>query len=290
MTTQGSVDDPSSARQGAGESPRSRVRTLALAVRRRFEGSPAQTFVRHLAALDFTNTIVLFGAALLTSVLPFIILLSSLANHRIDTDLSRHIGLNTQGARIVSQLFRASPAHSAGAIAAALVFATAGTLAVAGSLQVIYERVFGQSHRGLRDVLRFATWAGVLFGTLVAESVISGPVHAATGFAGQGLVLYAGLTAFFWWTMWFLLAGRVSWRLLLRPALLTALFWIGLELFSAVYFSGAIISDSNLYGTIGVVFSLMIWFIAIGAVIVLGAVAGAAWNSRKADPGASKPE
>ena len=289
-TTQGSVDDPASARQDAGESPRSRVRTLALAVRRRFEGSPAPTFVRHLAALDFANTIVLFGAALLISVLPFIILLSSLANHRIDTDLSRHIGLNTQGARIVSELFRTSPAHSAGAIAAALVFATAGTLAVAGSLQVIYERVYGQSHRGLRDVLRFATWAGVLFGTLVAESVISGPVHAATGFAGQGLVLYAGLTAFFWWTMWFLLAGRVSWRLLLRPALLTALFWIGLELFSAVYFSGAIISDSNLYGTIGVVFSLMIWFMAIGAVIVLGAVAGATWNSRKAVPGASQPE
>jgi membrane protein len=115
-------------------------------------------------------------------------------------------------------------------------------------------------------------------------------VHAATGFAGQGLVLYAGLTAFFWWTMRFLLAGRVSWRLLLRPALLTALLWIGLELFSAVYFSAAIISDSNLYGTIGVVFSLMIWFIAIGAVIVLGAVAGAAWNSRKAVPGASEPE
>jgi hypothetical protein len=65
------VDDPSSARQGAGESPRSRARTATAAVRRRFEGSPAQTFTRHLAALDFTNTIVLFGAALLISVLPF---------------------------------------------------------------------------------------------------------------------------------------------------------------------------------------------------------------------------
>jgi hypothetical protein len=79
-----------------------------VAVRRRFQGSPAQIFTRHLTALDFTNTIVLFGAALLISVLRFIILLSSLANHRIDTDLSRHIGLNRQDARIVSQLFRTS--------------------------------------------------------------------------------------------------------------------------------------------------------------------------------------
>ena len=52
-----------------------------------------------------------FGAALLISVLPFVILLSFLANHRIDTDLSRHTGLNRQGAVIVSQLFRPFAAH-----------------------------------------------------------------------------------------------------------------------------------------------------------------------------------
>jgi uncharacterized BrkB/YihY/UPF0761 family membrane protein len=56
---------------------------------------------------------------------------------------------------------------------------------------------------------------------------------------------------------------------------------MGLELFSAAYFSSAVVSDSRLYGTIGVVFSFMVWFIAIGAVIVLGTVAGATWNVRK---------
>lgn len=81
-------------------------------------------------------------------------------------------------------------------------------MAVAGSLQVIYERVFGQQHRGWRDVLRFVTWAGVLFGVLVTESVISKPVHAAGGPVAQGLVTYAGTAAFFWWTMHFLLAGQ----------------------------------------------------------------------------------
>ena len=50
---------------------------------------------------------------------------------------------------------------------------------------------------------------------------------------------------------------------------------------SPVYFAAAIISDSRLYGTIGVVFTLLTWFIAIGAVIVLGAVAGATWDQRK---------
>ena len=64
---------------------RVRARALAGAVRDRFEGSPAHAFVKQLGALDFVNTSILFGAALLTSVLPFIILLSALANHRIDS-------------------------------------------------------------------------------------------------------------------------------------------------------------------------------------------------------------
>jgi membrane protein len=271
---------PPAARDKDG-SLRLRVRALAGAARGRFEGSSAQTFLQRLGALDFTNSIILFGSALLISVLPFLIILSSLANHRIDTDLSRHIGLNGQGSLIVSQLFRSSPSHSAAAVVTALILATAGTIAVAGSLQVIYERVFDQEHRGWKYVPRFAVWAGALFGFLVADSVTSDHVRAVAGPVVQGLVICIGVAAFFWWTMHFLLAGRVSWRLLLRPALLTALFWIGLELFSAVYFSSSVISDSRLYGTIGVVFSLMIWFIAIGAVIVLGAVAGATWNQHK---------
>jgi membrane protein len=281
--------DPSSAPHDKSGSSRVSVRArtggaprrLVDAVRVRFEGSAGQIFLGRLGALDFVNSIVLFGASLLLSVLPFIILLSALANHRIDTDLSRHIGLNAQGARIVGELFRSSPAHSAAPIVTALILAAAGTMAVAGSLQVIYERVFGQQHRGWRDILRFVTWAGLLFGVLVTESVISKPVHTAGGPVAQGLVAYAGTAAFFWWTMHFLLAGRVPWRRLMHAALLTALFWIGLELFSSAYFSAAIISDSRLYGTIGVVFSLLTWFIAIGAVIMLGAVAGTTWDQRK---------
>jgi membrane protein len=170
----------------------------------------------------------------------------------------------------------------------ALILAAAGTMAVAGSLGVIYERVFGQQHRGWCDVLRFLIWAGVLFGVLVIEGIISNPVRSAGGPVAEGLVTYAGTAAFFWWTMHFLLAGRVPWRRLIRAAILTALFWIALELFSSVYFSAAIISDNRLYGTIGVAFTLLTWFIAIGAVIVLGAVAGATWDQRKGRSGSTR--
>jgi len=43
-------------------------------------------------------------------------------------------------------------------------FVTAGTLAVAGSLQQIYEKVFHQDHRGLRGLYRLLIWIVVLVG------------------------------------------------------------------------------------------------------------------------------
>jgi len=43
----------------------------------------------------------------------------------------------------------------------------------------------------------------------------------------------------------------------------------------------SIISDSRTYGMIGAVFAIMTWLIAIGAVIILGAVAGVVWEDRK---------
>jgi|HubBroStandDraft_4_1064222.scaffolds.fasta_scaffold266148_1 hypothetical protein len=89
---------------------RLQVRALGDAARGRLEGSSAQIFLRRPGALAFAGSIRLSGAALLIWVFPFVILPSSLANHQIDTDLSWHAALNRQGAVIVSQLSRSSPA------------------------------------------------------------------------------------------------------------------------------------------------------------------------------------
>jgi membrane protein len=240
-----------------------------------------QDLAARLQAVDFGSAIILFGAALLLSMLPLIILLSSVANERIDDDLSRHIGLNSRGAHIIEGLFRKSPTHSAGPIILGLIIALAGTVTVASSLQVIYERAFDQEHRGWRDLTRFLVWVCVLLGALIAEGSIDNPIGSAVGPVVRGLVSLVGWTLFFCWTMHFLLAGRVEWRHLIRPAIVSGLFWLGFALFSSVYFSSALISEQKLYGTIGVVFILVTWFIAIGAVIVLGAVCGAVWQDRK---------
>jgi membrane protein len=266
------------------ETPPSRpARYNALAwARARFDRSLAQSFLARLKALDFADQAMLFGAGLLVSLLPFVILLSAFASQRIDDDISLRLGLDRRAAGIVDHLFTSAPATLNAATATSLVFLVFGMLAVASSLQQIYEKVFRQDHRGLRDLGRLSAWIAVLCVAVVVQSVAERPVSAvAAGGWLAPLVTVAIMTPFFWWTMHFLLAGRVRWRTLLPPAIITGIFFGALGVFSKFYFSDTIISDSKTYGTIGAIFGIMTWFIAIGAVIILGAVAGAVWEDRK---------
>ena len=58
-----------------------RYKALAWA-RDRFDGSLAQSFLARLKALDFADQAMLFGAGLLVSLLPFVILLSAFASQQ----------------------------------------------------------------------------------------------------------------------------------------------------------------------------------------------------------------
>jgi membrane protein len=257
-------------------------RHWAAAAQDRYRGSLAEKFATELKTLDFAQEIMLFGAGLLISLLPFLILLSAFASARVDDDIALRLGLNQRASGIVSHLFTSSPAVLNVATLTSLLFVVAGTLAVASSLQQIYEKAFRQGHRGMRDSYRLPIWVLVLVAVVTFESLVGRPVRDASGGGVLSvLVTFAVMTPFFWWTMHFLLAGRVSWRKLLLPAIATGAFFAGLGVFSKFYFSSTIISDSRTYGTIGAVFGILTWLIAIGAVIILGAVAGVVWDQRR---------
>jgi membrane protein len=260
---------------------RATPRRWAAAMQARYQGSLAQSFAVELQTLDFTQQIILLGAGLLVSLLPFLILLSAFASQRIDDDIALRLGLNQRASGIVSHLLTSSPAVLNVATLTSLLFVAAGTLAVASSVQQIYEKAFRQDHRGMRDAYRLAIWTVALCVTVTLESVIGRPVRDAPGGVVLAeLVTFAVMTLFFWWTMHFLLAGRVPWRKLRLSAIATGAFYVGLGIFSKFYFSSTIISDSRTYGTIGAIFGILTWLIAIAAVIILGAVTGVVWDSR----------
>src|SRR5690348_14171706 len=202
---------------------RDRMSRRARTARARYDASWAAEVGRELKALDFVNWITMFGASLLWSALPLIILLSSLANERVDDEISRHIGLNSQGAQIVHSLFRGTPAHAVEPILTGLVFSFAGVIAVVSSMQVMYERIFGLEERGRSNLPRGIAWAALLVAIVVVDDVIRAPVRRAMGPVVPDVIGLVTTTLFFWWSMHFLLAGRATWRSLVRPAVATGL-------------------------------------------------------------------
>jgi membrane protein len=220
---------------------------------------------------------------LLLSVLPFIILLSAFADNRVDDDIAQEIGLSGQGARAVETLFRTPSVSFNLGIAVSLLLGLAGTIALARSVQGVYEQAFDQPRRsGPKTWPRCFAWVVCLAGLLIADAAVARPLGGgAAGRVAIGWVDFVILTFFFWWSIHFLLGGRVRWHKCWPSALATGLFWMGLGVFASIYFSSTIVSDSHLYGSIGVIFTLVTWFIAVGAVITLGAVAGVVWNDRR---------
>lgn len=139
--------------------------------------------------------------------------------------------------------------------------------------------MFDQRPRGARDKLPVVIWLALVVGWILVSGWM-GP-----GLRTDGPVLYwifnlVVWIGFWWFAMWFLLAGRVFWRRLYTCAVATGAFWVGMLAVFAVIFSGMVISYDQKYGPIGVVVGLMAFFIAVGVVITLGAAVGLMWQDR----------
>ena len=258
---------------------RRRVRRGIEAGKEKYTGSSVEYLWSRLNAMDFMNRAMLFAATLLLLAFPFIIILSALAGRSAVGGMARRFGLNHQATADVSHIFTSSSATSSAVTGFAWVFFILSGVALAGATQALYEQIFEQPSRGVKDTHRRLIWLAILVGWLFLSGVV-GPAVRTAGPAVFAIVGLIGFILFWWFTMWFLLGGRVSWRKLLPPAVATGVFWLGMVAVFAVIFSGMVISYDQKYGAVGVVFAIMSFFIAIGVVIILGAITGIVWQDR----------
>jgi membrane protein len=280
-----SEPDPSESQDGGGGGRISRsrreLRRRADATRTRYRGSAAEHAWGRLSAMDFINQAMQFAGLLLLAFLPFLIVISSLAGRDAASTVARHLGLNPQATDIVRMVFNPASKTAAAVNIRGIIFAAFGGIGTAATLQALYERIHDLPSRGMKDLHRQLVWIASMLGlaALVGwlgphiRSVSAGPVLLA-------VVAFILASAFFFFTMWLLLAGRVPWRRLLAPAIATGVFWVGLGVFSKFFFSNTVIGDYREYGAIGVAIALMSWLIAVGVVLILGAVVGMVWQER----------
>ena len=258
---------------------RRRIRRGIEVGKQRYAGSSADVLWKRLNSVDFLNQGMIFAGTLLLCAFPLLIVVDSVAGRSAASGLGRHLGLNRQAADEFGHLFTPSHVTVASVSGFAWVFLILSGFAVAASLQGLYQRIFGLDSRTTRDMPRALIWLVLMVAWVYVVGSV-GPRVRAGGpvvFAIVGLVVF---TCFWWLTMWLLLAGRIPWRGLLPCALATGVFWLGMEAVFAVTFSGMLTSNDRKYGPIGIVFSLMSYLIAIGVVVILGAVTGLVWQER----------
>jgi membrane protein len=257
---------------------RRRVRRAAEWGQKKYAGSWAEYLWHRLDAADFMNQAMLLAATLLLCAVPFFLVATAVTGRSAVQALTERLGLSRQAAADVGHLFTSASATSNAVTGLSWVFFILAGIAAATAIQRLYQRVFGQDPRGARDTLRAVIWLALDAGWFTLNT-------SAAGLRASAPVLWwivniPAVIGFWWFTMWFLLAGRVCWRRLYPCAVATGAFWLGMYVVFSVIFSGMVISYDRKYGPIGIVFGLMSFFIAIGVVITLGAAVGLMWHDR----------
>ena len=271
------ADDADRSEQPRRRTLLGRAQSAAL---RRVEYWQQSHLARRLQAADLFKQGLLLAAVLLLCFLPFLLVLESLSGRNDASGFIRRLGLTGEAAHAVRQALTAPTAPSTAISGLSWVFLIIFGMSAAGAIQDLYERVFEIKGRGFRDAPRRVGWLAVALGVSFAGAWTQPWVD---GVGGPGLVAIAALpaaTAFWWFSMWLLLAGKLGWRELFPSALATGICWLGMVIVFRLTLSSTIASDYRKYGSAGVVFAIMTLLIAIGVVIILGALLGLAWRER----------
>ncbi|MEU5162765.1 YhjD/YihY/BrkB family envelope integrity protein [Streptomyces sp. NPDC020875] len=188
--------------------------------------------------------------------------------------LGQALGVSTASQAQVERLFAppgtALQRTTAFGLAALAVFG----LTFGSAVQTGYEKVWD-----LPTARWHTMWRHIVFLALLVFALlvfVNTPAFGddAIGAVGTAVADVTGTFVFFWVAQRLLLGGRVRWGALLPGAVATALFMLGLRVFSQLVFSPLIASNAVTYGPFGTVLVLQSWLVGVGVVVYGGALVG----------------
>jgi len=267
---------------GASSRPKARAwRDKGAATAARVKTGSVGTFWSRLSAVDFMNSAVMFAGLFLVCFFPFLAVVDAATGRNTQKTITLRMGLSGQAAQDVDALISAGhQTVSALSVIGAIVLVLFA-IGIPGVLQAWYQQVYDQPalHGGAwRQFVRKLIWVAAFLAYIWLEALVGQQTGPAGGRLLTFVCEFAIAVLFWWWTVHFLLSGRIGWRALLPAALATGFCLTGLAVFSLLLFSGSITSGETSYGPIGVVLVLLYYLIGAGVCLLLGAVFGQMWN------------
>jgi membrane protein len=231
--------------------------------------------LRRFVHIEGAQQATVIAAQAFTSLIPFLVVASAFGPG--DEDLSDRIidrfGLEDASARSVRQLFNSSGEVESAVTWVSIVILVLATLSFTRAMQRMFQRAYGTTPGGPRDMWRGLVWlAG--FATWIAAS---SPLRESLEDVGGLLVALtvSGLTGLVLW-LWTpaILLGIPNWRRLLPGAIVSGILGALAGVASGIYIPILLKWSAEKYGLIGIAFSMQSWLLVMAFVVVIGAVVG----------------
>ncbi|MFI6276809.1 YhjD/YihY/BrkB family envelope integrity protein [Streptomyces sp. NPDC050988] len=233
----------------------------------------------HLIAVNLLDSATRLAAQAFLTAVPLLFLVAAFApqgvRDQIVTSVHDVLGISGAADQQFKQVYQADPAtlqQSTGVVSALMVLLSA--TACSRAMQRLCQRAWLMPSAGARVAAwRWPVWIAVW----IAVIALQGPLREGFG-VGMWLGLPLLLTVevgVWWWTQHLLLAARVPWLPLLPGAVLTAVALTSLTVIAKLYVPTALNRSLDRYGSLGAVFTVLSWLIALCVVVALCITAGA---------------
>jgi membrane protein len=240
------------------------------------------------SALAAAITLYLFLAIFAVTVLAVAVLgFLSAGGVHLARDLPNQLGVTGSAARLVRRAVNtAERSRATATVVGVLGLAWTGT-SLAVAIGDTYDAAWDVESRALAKRARGLVWLVGAAVALGAGGFVTAGWSVLPVFFGPLVVIVAVAadTVLFVWTAWILPRRRAPLRAVLPAAVLGGVALEVLKLVGAYALPHLVERSSELYGTIGTVFALLVWLLVVGRIIVSVAVI----EARDAEQRARRP-
>jgi membrane protein len=240
--------------------------------------------LRRFVEVEGAQQATVLAAQAFTSLIPFLVVAAAFGPGEGDISdrINDRFDLHGSAARSVDALFNdATDVESAVTWVSVIILVLSAT-SFTRALQKMFQRAYQVPPTGWTEAWRGLAWLAA-FGAWI---VVSSPLRGALEDAG-GLVTAIAVSTAFGAVLWLftprILLGPMDWRRLLPGACVSAVLGALLGAASGIYVPILLTWSADRYGLIGVAFSIQSWLLAVGFVVVIGAVVGAVTNEHLGD-------
>ena len=147
-------------------------------------------------------------------------------------------------------------------------------LGLVNAFQFAFNQAWQVEDRGIKDKAVGLLWLGGAVLLFVGASAVTTVINFLPGFAAPlGIALGLAVNFALWlWTFKVLPNRDVPWRNLVAGALVGAIGMEVLKVVGAIYVPRAVASSSELYGSLGVVFAVLVWLLFFSRLMLYAAI------------------